>query len=223
METNWNEKSLLSECQKEIASLVDGLPDTVDPAGLSLKNKIPFKALSLQELLRHRLADLSQAALSMYSGSQVIPAFVLTRACIETSSLLYLLNVKVTRFLENHDEDALDGFLVRALLGNRDVEEGHSAINVLSAIDRVNKEYDGFRQMYDGLSEYTHPNYRGVLVSYGKVDTSEVMLKVGLLKRSISRSIGLAPLLMSLTMFANCYNELEGMIQTLSEFFDEIA
>jgi len=223
MEDEWNEDQALQECQKEISALVKDLPEVVDPAELTLKSKMPFKVMSLSELLRHRLGDLVQAALDMYRSTQVIPAFVLTRACLESSSLHYLLLAKVGRFMKDGNAEALDQFLARALLGSRDGEHTHPAINVLDAIDRVDKEYVGFRGMYDGLSEYTHPNQRGVLGSYAKFDDVKGRLEIGRLKSKISKAIGLAPLLMSVSIFANCYNELEAMIPRLNQHFEGTA
>lgn len=57
------------------------------------------------------MVDLSHATLDMYRDGRSLPAFILTRACIETSGLQYLLRVKAISFLKNSDEDVFDNFL----------------------------------------------------------------------------------------------------------------
>ena len=69
--------------------IVASLPQRLDPATISLTAKLPFRAMSLREALIHRVADLSEAAVRLYESGQTLPAFVITRALMETAASLY--------------------------------------------------------------------------------------------------------------------------------------
>ena len=58
-----NNNETVADCLKKSRELVDviasSLPDRIEIAGLPLNSKIPFKAVSLRELLFHRAAALA--------------------------------------------------------------------------------------------------------------------------------------------------------------------
>ncbi|HMK60030.1 MAG TPA: hypothetical protein VK452_02655 [Dissulfurispiraceae bacterium] len=152
---------ILSEARRIADSVAASLPHTIQIAALSLNSKLPFKALSIRELLIHRVSALAKPAVDLFEQEQFIPAIVLTRSVAETVAFLFCLHERIERFLNDKDVKALDDFLMSCLLSSRTQPDLHKAINVLTLIDRVDKGHPGFRSVYDILSEYAHPNWSG--------------------------------------------------------------
>ena len=65
--------------------------------------------------------------------------------------------------------------------------------NVLTAVNRLDKEFGGLRQMYDNLCEFTHPNWSGVMGSYSKIDKQEYTLYLGKEHGKPPLAFGLGP------------------------------
>jgi len=116
---------------------------------------------------------------------------------METSSLLFALEGMISRVVADQQVDEFNATLVRMLLGSRNQYTQEEAVNVLTQIDRMSKRYNITRTWYDALSEFAHPNYAGVLVSYGTYNPEIFSLKVD---NERSGKLGAA------AMFALCAN-----------------
>ena len=208
------EARILSE---EIAS---SLPNKIQIASLTLKSKIPFKALSIRELLIHRLSALAINAVELLEKGHVVSGVVLTRSVVETVAVLYVLHERIFRYLENNNLKDFDDFLMRCLLGSRNKTGKREAINILNAIDRVDKKHSGFRIAYDGLCEYTHPNWAGTMGAYGKIDKMKFELKLGGRDRTKAKMKGSLALVVSLLMFKEYYNSMTDLMFQLNNHFE---
>ena len=129
----------LAEAQEFSDRLSASLPDRIQAAALTLKSKLPFKALSIRELLLHRMAALSSAAVDLFKQKRAIPAVILTRAIVETVAVMFTFHERLDRFLKGKTKDigAFDDFLMRCLLGGRDMPEMPTPTNILTLVDRV--------------------------------------------------------------------------------------
>jgi hypothetical protein len=85
---------------------------------------------------------------------------------------------------KNNGTSELDPTLMRVLLGFKDRDEGQenlpNALNIMTAIDRVERDISGFRKHYDMLSEYAHPNWSGVLGMFAETDHDNMIVDLGL-------------------------------------------
>ena len=61
-----NEANIKTELQELIPRIVSYRPKLVDPANYSLNSKIPFKILSLREVLYIRISELAETAYDLY-------------------------------------------------------------------------------------------------------------------------------------------------------------
>ena len=216
-----SEENIRSDIRDLLCRFEACLPDRVDPAGLTLKSKIPFKALSLKELLFHRITSISTAGMEMYEQNRRVPAYILMRSALETSALCYVLRKKLEAYLNDRDIEALDNFLMKAISGGRDEKSKLPAINVLTCIDHLNKEYPDFRRMYDVLCEYAHPNYQGTFAAFGSVDSKNVWLDLGAEHSQPPPEFGLAPFFMALLIFEEHYNMCASLIAEMNEHFEK--
>jgi hypothetical protein len=206
------------ELATELAERIkSSLPQEIDIAALGTPSKLPFKVISLRELLLYRIAELSGAAVDLYKSSKVVPAIVLTRGTLETTSMLFALDAIVRSALKGGDVSSTDETLMKMLLGGRSELAPERAINILTHIDKMNEKYEGLRWWYDELSEYAHPNYPGLMGSYGVVDEEEFMVYLGANQdtKETSRHFGVAALCSCLEVTIFIYNQ---MVKPLEAF-----
>jgi len=189
-------------------------------SSFTLNSKLPYKAASLRELIIYRVETLTQDAIELFDKKRIISAFIITRALIETISVIIVLNNKISSFLNNKKTNELDTFLNSCLIGDRIGVTGISTTNVLTLIDIVNKKYQGFREDYNRLSEFTHPNWSGVLGPFGNIDSEEYVLNLSKNTNNIPIEFGTGPLSYGLGFFIYYYNECASLIKELNEYFE---
>ena len=160
-------EELIKEIRIGLAELEDGLSTDLKASDVSETAKLPFKALIIRDVLAWRFVDISRSVMRCVDEDQTASAAVLTRAALETSGAAWYLNDQLQRALDKGAIGNTDDSLMKLLLGSRTMEEVlPSAINVLTFIDRVDKQVDGFRNQYDELSEFAHLNWSGAMALY---------------------------------------------------------
>ena len=215
-----SDKQRLLKARVFATNLLASLPTELSAAGFTSESKLPFKAASFRELLMHRMADLSLVAVDLYECNKIIPAFIITRAALETLAILFVFHKKLSQFIESKDSTQLDEFLNKAMLGSRDSSSHLDSYNVLTAIDHIDKKFSGFREQYERLCEFSHPNWLGVLASYGRIDRETITLRLGEGGRKPPRVVGLGTLLQSLKIFEHYYNELAELLQKFNDYYE---
>lgn len=203
-------------------NLAENLPSKVEVAALTLKSKLPFKSLTLREVLIHRVADLATVTMQLFEDGRFVPAFIMARSVVETVSIMFFLHKSVLDFCDNHDVEKLDEFLMKTTMGSKDKSTPHEPYNILTAVDKVDKEFEGLRQMYDCLSEFAHPNWSGTLGAYGRFDKEKHILLFDE-HRTPKVALGLAPFVGALTIFTDYYNDLARLIQEMNDYFETLA
>jgi hypothetical protein len=199
----------LAEADGRLALFEKNLPRQIDPIALS-RSKLPFKALSYRETLIWRVTELGRTAVENFKKDRVAAATLLTRAVVETTAALWYLRKKMTAALEAQALGDIDDYLMKLTYGTRVWEEFPAAISVLTFVDSVEKELEGFRKQYDSLSEVAHPNYSGTTGLFSKIDRDNMLVNVGpnaeyALGVVIS---GTGSLSAALFIFEHCYDKL---------------
>lgn len=87
-------------------------------------------------------------------------------------------------------------------------------LNVLTFVDTLNKDLDVFKQNYESLCEYSHPNWAGTLFLYSKPDTDKIWTDFGKDVRDSESVfiIGLVNLNVSLSIFEHSYSLIGEML-----------
>ena len=207
-------QDLLERIRLVADELSASLPEAFDIASLSTKAKLPFKALTLRESLIHRASELADTALDLIDSRRFIPATIIARALMETTGLLYWLHHRVESAVKAGQVGDLDDFLMRGLVGDKldDGEDDIVALNAMSGIDRVSQDEKDlpvtFREMYDWLCEFTHPNWGGVMGAYSKVDRQNWRVTFGSRRDPKDWEFLEAPLHRSLWVFRDRYNDM---------------
>jgi hypothetical protein len=133
-------------------------------------------------------------------------AAILTRAITENTALTWKLKeILDTRAGKTAEE--LNTVLMRALAGSKIWEDTPDPFNVLSCLDRLDKIVSGARATYDSLSEYAHPNWRGVVGLYSKTDAKNFITYFGrALQPEAPKGQIASALSAALAMFEYTYN-----------------
>ena len=173
-----NEK-IIDEIRSLNCQLKEILPDSVNEFSISSKAKIPFKVSILKGVLAHRILELSDPAIELLVNSKQLQAIVLIRAIQETAATLYWLSQKIGEVGKNEKIEGFDNFVMKQLFGGRIKSAKEEAFNVLKAIDKVDQKVEGFRESYEFLCEFTHPNCAGTYLAFGQLDTKDGIFYFG--------------------------------------------
>lgn len=220
MKMNSKETEHLNRAKELAESVRASLPAEVREGSLTLNSKLPFKAISFRELLIHRLSELVDVSIQLCESNQLVPSFVTTRAVVETTAILFGLYQKTVEFNKTKDVEAFDQFLMKGMFGSKDPEGPVQPHNILTAVDHLEKQSKGFRHMYDILCEFTHPNYDGVMGSYGWVDESKHIIYLGKQYQELPAFVAVSPLVICMELFKEYYNKLSEEFGVANDYFE---
>lgn len=214
-----------AELLEEACTLSDqinsNLPDKIVAGALSHISKLPYKALSLRETLIHRIADLSDAAISLYKSSNIVPAIIMIRSVFETSAVLFWLFEKLKHVSETGDLKDMNDFLNKHLFGARNQNASVESYNILTAIDHTDKEFENYRIAYNDLSEFAHPNWSGLMGAYSDAYKNKFVVKLGKGEGMIPSIFSLPLLISSLKLAIHYYDEMEQHFIKFNELCDK--
>jgi len=163
--------------EQKLANWRASLMTSIPIGGLLSRNpivykwKAPFRCWVLREAALWRLTDLLSQSYVLHQQQHGLGARILLRSGLETLATLIYLNRNI--------QDVLTGKLgfhqfskktVQQVGGAKNQSGRPDAINVLTMIDKGDKQYSGLRNLYDSLSESAHPNFEGLVWGYSKVD-----------------------------------------------------
>lgn len=216
-------ESLLEKARLYVKALRMGLVSRTDPAQVSVIAKIPYKALEIREALLYRATDLADAACILFEKNNLVSAACISRAFQETLAVLFYVNREVKKAIKDKDVEHLDESLVKTLMGAKNNPDMPDPINILTMIDKVDKEIPKFRAVYDNLSELSHPNWAGTIGIYTKINKEKVWTDFG---RNIkigdaTRNQGIISLHAGLELIVHIYDEFADFLPELVKVCEE--
>ena len=223
MKFNKTEKKELAKAKQLSRQLSSNLPKKIKAASLSHYSKLPFKAFSLREVLIHRITELSEVAVELFESEKLVSAIIMTRAVYETTSVLYWLYKRLKQVCATKELGNIDEFFMKSLFGSKNEERLPESYNILTAINHTDKDFQGYRNAYNSLSEFAHPNWSGLFGAYSKLNQEKIILELGKEVGNIPLSVALPLLLGALTLFIDYYNEMETYLLQFNEICDEIC
>jgi hypothetical protein len=154
-----------------------------------------------------------------YSTSSGILA---TRAAVEVTAALCYLNACIRDVLKSGSIGDIDECLMRRGCVSRIDPTAPNAINVLTFVDKESEEVREFRQQYEDLSEFAHPNWTGTALLYSKSDRENMIQDFGQKLRHAenAKQIGITNLSLALLIFEKSYKEIGKAISALVGGFD---
>jgi hypothetical protein len=166
----------------------------------------------------YRTVDLSSSALTMFEESRLVPGCTLTRSLFETVAQMYYIQKKMKGAIEDQKFEEIHNFVVRGAWGSKDESTEQEALQVLTAIDHLNKEFGGKDEYYH-LCEYAHPNFKGGLGVYSKIKIPAYDVVFGLNPQELSiTTFGLGSLDTILMVAQTLYKRQLELEKDFSEF-----
>lgn len=214
----------LAQARALIDVLGKDLPKVAPIAAFAPNTRIPFKAFELRELYRYRVLSLGVPSVEFFEQGRNLPAVVLARAAFETVAPLFCLHKEIAKFLSGPRDEAsvkvLDEFLLKSLMASRRPDSQFKATSIVTLIQKVEKEMPGLEKTYDDLCEYAHPNWAGVLGSFGEGNAVAGELRLGERPDDVAAQIGGNALAGAFGYFHHLYNELAELLVRLNDHFE---
>lgn len=115
-------------------------------------------------VMNDRFLDATRASFLLLENRYDYPAIMLIRSLIENTAIIFKLLSEINKTLDLNESKKIQ----QILYGTRQ-DNGIQSINILTLIENLDKNYSilrGFAEFYSHFSEYVHPNFNGVLLSY---------------------------------------------------------
>lgn len=148
----------------------------------------------------------------MYMTNKILPAFLLTRASIETFVVLYSLRRIIVNLLKSKNIEDADGILMKRIFGGRIEDLPLCATNISTLMASTDGSFPNLINNYDYLSEICHPNSFGVYMLYSHFDKSKLCLNLGFNPRKLPIDFGLDILLQVINDFIDIYNDINNYL-----------
>jgi hypothetical protein len=138
---------------------VDELVEVGQDAGAKLLRLFDvWRQVSLR-----RIVDLAESADGFFRQSRLLPGNILTRSLVETVAVQFAVWKRLDSLTIASDVNGIHNLLMSVVFGRRDKGEDwpNKSMNVITAIDHLEKRLPGFRSEYERLCEYAHPGLAG--------------------------------------------------------------
>lgn len=231
------DNELIKECSRYIAELKAHCVDSMFSRQYSWLAKHPFKVMSFVNAMSWRMYDMSNAALTLMRRSSIIPSLCLVRACLENMVATYELKALVQLCCEQKAIPSdLDETLMRILYSNRydkdnryvggehyEIFKDYKAKNILTLVQKLEKEYPQTKDFYSTICEFVHPNGDGVGGSYSQLDESTHIVSFGpqFSRDSQQFPAFITTLSYSIDLYLRFVGSIEGNIDEFSRLCEE--
>lgn len=156
----------MTDIQSKIEALRQLLSDRVEHFEYSKRAKIPFKVHSFIQIMNLRMIDFCEATDLLIKSNHITPSLTLIRCLFENVAAVYRISSSIDKSLNSNKlTENFDNLITKISLGTR-YDSEVSAINIMTNLEKLDKEYDGITKFYDSLCEFVHPNWDGVEGSY---------------------------------------------------------
>ncbi len=232
-----SEKEILQDIENLHKELKKNLPKIVKCKAISspTNERIPFKANLISTGLIYRITDIADTMIGLYHNKKVVPIFILSRCAIEAAALLFVVYKRLEQVVKTQKLEDIDNFLNRTSVGGKSKDSPKAPdgstlepSNILNAIDKLDKEFNAnIRREYDFLSEFTHPNCLGVLLSYGILNKHKNIYKFSYdapyKNKKLSEPVGysLLTLAMALEIFKSYYDRIGEIFPEFTKICEE--
>ncbi len=162
---------------------------------------------------------MGEASCKCFNDNNIVSGACLARAFQETIAVLFYVNRKTKKAIIDNDLNHLDEYTMKVLMGSKDDDSRPDPVNIITMIDRVEKEVLKFRAIYDKLSEIAHPNWHGTLGIYSNPDKERLLTTLGKNVRleEITKGQGVGALIAGIEVLTFIYDEFAKFFPQLIE------
>jgi hypothetical protein len=157
----------------KIEALRQLLTDRVEHFEYSNRAKIPFKVHSFIQVMNLRMIDFCEATDLLIKSNHITPSLTLIRSLFENAAIVYRISYEIDKSLNSNKLiENFDDLITKISFGTR-YDSEVSAINIMTNLEKLDKEYNGIKKFYDSLCEFVHPNWDGVEGSYSMLNEKD--------------------------------------------------
>lgn len=171
---DFNLDSYIKILEKNIMIFKESLPSSVSAAVTYVEggSKIPFKTLLYREVMIHRITDLGEAILILLKSKKYVPALALIRSVMESIGYFKIAFDKVEEVVNSKEVGDTNDVMEKLLLSSRlDVKKNFSTTEAIQSVENL---IPGYRNTYNALCDYAHPNLPSLLGAYSQYDKSNM-------------------------------------------------
>jgi hypothetical protein len=126
-----------------------------------------FRVEVYAQFMLHRILALVDGSAAAWNGRNSVAAAILARAVLESVAVWVRVSKEAERHLAEHRYDDYDKLFARIFFGKKNetgttsAKSQHPAlspIQVLTAVETLERDYPGVKGVYDELCEIAHPN-----------------------------------------------------------------
>lgn len=170
----------INTVEQNLSNWKSSLSTSIPISGLLSRNPVAYKWKSayrvwmLREAVFWRLNDLMTQSYALHEQGHGLGARILLRGGFESLATLIYLNQLMRQVVDGRlSFREFGNKTATLLLGSRDGSTEHQSINIMTVLEKSDKQYPGIVKLYSILSESAHPNYEGMVVGYSTVDHDE--------------------------------------------------
>jgi len=215
----------IQELRDTLQILRGGLESQVSAEAIGTASMIPLKAMVLREALLWRIVEVADAVLLCIDAGNSLGAVMLARAAIECVAVQNQLNDKIQNASEA-GAAKLDDDIIRLLMGTRSFSSGDPDMdqklqmpNVMTCLNRLDKQFPGCAKLYEYLCDFSHPNYAGTAGCFSNGDPQQGLIELGRYKQGTQQQMmdsAIQSAVLALLMFQVGYTE---AVSHWGEFF----
>ncbi len=174
-----SDDQLLKNIHEQLTDLQKNFIPHFDPFEQTLRSRLIRIFDEWKQINLRRIVDLADAAQELFRHGRLVPACTLTRSVFETVGIQFYIYKKVVEHTDKPDPESIHLLLITALFGRKDMDGWDKPLQVLTAIDHVDRIFKGTRSEYDHLCEYAHPNMKGGFGAYARLDETTLETDFG--------------------------------------------
>lgn len=209
MSEKLTDEQLLNKVRKRLDAFQREFVEHLEPVEQTTRSRLLRLFAVWKQTNLRRVVDLAAAAHEMFRQARLVPACTLTRSVFETVGIQYYIYKKLIEHTDKSDAESIHKLLMSSVFGRKDKSRSRAPIQVLTAIDHMDKVFRGSRAEYEHLCEYAHPNLKGGFGTYVRQEGQKLESHFGTNPQRLEMGIwGLESLDMILIFGAEINNHL---------------
>jgi hypothetical protein len=160
---------------------------------------------------------LADAVLTESGLGRAVSGTILARSLYETAATLSYIDDFMDRTCKSDDPSNANETVMKLLMGSRLEDWEYRSINVVTMIEKVERQSPGAKQLYDNMSEVAHPNWQGTALAFSQTDRGNILTRLGNYPRGTDKPLSSSLIFLNFALIMLHIHH-EGFAAQLAEF-----
>lgn len=171
-------KKYIDDFNSLLNQLISLKQDKISAKGNPPMPLVVWKLKSYAQTTLHRIIDLSIESCNAWDNNLPAVSFLLTRSVLESVSYIFDFTNQMIPSEKAYNLEEINSIVNKLKYGGKGLPKLPKIDNVLTIMDRISKIIPGYREDYEKLSSFCHPNYAAVGMLYSKQDMEEFCFNI---------------------------------------------